>query len=296
MKIGIDMGGTKIEGIVLDNRGMELSRKRIPTPHGTYRDIISALVGLINELHDTAGGQCTIGFGTPGSLNTEGLIRNSNTTELNGKPLLDDLEAALKQAVRISNDANCFTLSETVDGAATGYDNVFGVIIGTGTGGGLVLNGRLLTGSNNIAGEWGHNPLPWPTTDELPGKPCFCGKRGCIETFLSGPALTAYFHAATGVRLSPAQIAVRAAQGDAKADAVLARYEDQLARGLASVINLVDPQCIVLGGGLSNITRLYQRVPDLWTRHISSDSVNTQLLPPKHGDSSGVRGAAWLWD
>lgn len=302
MKIGIDLGGSKIEGILLDHQGIERGRKRIETPRSTYCEILSAVVGLTNALRTIAGKQCSIGIATPGSLNSRGLLRNSNTIELNGKPILDDLQLGLNQPVRISNDANCFALSEATDGAAANYKNVFGVILGTGTGGGLVINNQLVLGSNRIAGEWGHNPLPWPSGDELPGNSCYCGKRGCIETFLSGPALSAHYHTATGQTLTAHEIASQveplqsAGEVDSQAEAALARYEDRLARALASIINVVDPQCIVLGGGLSKIERLYQRVPTLWTDYIFSDTVNTLLLAPRYGDSSGVRGAAWLWD
>lgn len=296
MKIGIDLGGTKIEGILLDEKGFELDRERIATPRGDYDEILDAVTRLADRLRQAAGKECSIGIATPGSLNVEGLLRNSNTVELNGKPLRNDLEQRLGETVRISNDANCFTLSEATDGAAAAYDNVFGVIIGTGTGGGLVINNHLVSGSNHIAGEWGHNPLPWARQHELPGSRCYCGKRGCIETFLSGPALSVHYNAVTGYQLTAKQIVQRAEHGDSVADGVLADYEDRLARALASVINVLDPQCIVLGGGLSNVNRLYERVPELWGDYVFSDSVNTALLPPRHGDSSGVRGAAWLWD
>lgn len=296
MKIGIDLGGTKIEGILLDPRGFELARERLGTPRGNYDNIVDTAVRLAGDLRQTAGTDCSIGFSTPGSLNTRGLLRNSNTVELNGRPLQQDLEERLGQAVRIANDANCFALSEATDGAAARYGNVFGVIIGTGTGGGLIINNHLVTGSNHIAGEWGHNPLPWPRQHELPGPACYCGKRGCIETFLSGPALSTHYNAVTGYQLTAEQIARRAENGDPTADQILADYEDRLARSLASVINVVDPDCIVLGGGLSNIRRLYRNVPELWGKYVFSDSINTALLPPHFGDSSGVRGAAWLWD
>jgi fructokinase len=296
MKIGIDLGGTKIEGIVLAESGAEHHRKRIETPRGDYEGIISAIVQLTQELIHFAGDNSSVGVGTPGSLNPEGLLRNSNTTELNGRPILKDLQARLRQPVRISNDANCFTLSEARDGAAAGLGTVFGVILGTGTGGGIVVNGQLLAGRNHVAGEWGHNPLPWPFAHEWPGDICYCGKLGCIETFLSGPALSLHYRRLSGHALSAQQIAAEAEQGNSLADEVLSQYELRLARALASVINLLDPDCIVLGGGLSNIQRLYQNVPQLWRDFVFSDSVKTALLPPLHGDSSGVRGAAQLWD
>lgn len=295
MKIGIDLGGTKIEGVLLDSSGREQIRKRVPTPRGEYVDILAAVASLVRELEATSAADCTVGIATPGSLNRQGLLRNSNTVELNGKPLLADLQETMQRPLRISNDANCFTLSEAHDGAAAGHSNVFGVIIGTGTGGGIVVNGHVLDGSNRIAGEWGHNPLPWPEPSELPGPPCYCGKNGCIETFLSGPALSAHFHELSGQSVSAVDIVLRADRGEDKAERMLQIYERRLAKALASVINVLDPQCIVLGGGLSNVQRLYNHVPAIWGDYIFSDSVNTLLLPPRFGDSSGVRGAAWLW-
>lgn len=292
MKIGIDLGGTKIEGVRLDSRGEVLEQQRIATPRGDYPILLEALAAFIESLQN--GQQHSVGIGTPGSLGRNGCLRNSNTTELNGQPLQADLEKRLGYPVVFSNDANCFALSEATDGAAQGFASVFGVIIGTGTGGGLVFNGQLLEGANHIGGEWGHNPLPWPTPAELPGPPCYCGKHGCIETFLSGPGLSYHYRQATGEELSARAIAERADNGDATADALLCQYEDRLARALASVINIVDPDCIVLGGGLGNIARLYRRVPTLWEQYIFSDCVITQLLPPRHGDASGVRGAAEL--
>ncbi|MCW8196613.1 ROK family protein [Proteobacteria bacterium 005FR1] len=296
MKIGIDLGGSKVEGIVLGQNGAERHRKRIETPRGDYQQIIEAVVQLTTELAAIAGEECTVGIGTPGSLNRQGLLRNSNTTELNGKPILQDLQTRLQQPVRISNDANCFALSEARDGAGVGFATVFGVIIGTGTGSGIVVNGELLPGANHVAGEWGHNPLPWAFADEWPGDLCYCGKIGCIETFLSGPALSLHYRRLSGYTLTARQIAAEAEQGNALADQVLSQYELRLARALASVINLLDPDCIVLGGGLSNIQRFYERIPQLWKDYVFSDSVDTALLPPEHGDSSGVRGAAELWN
>lgn len=296
MKIGIDLGGTKIEGILLAQNGTALHRKRIETPRGDYLEIVDAVAQLVVELAKLAGEDCTVGIGTPGSLSRQGLLRNSNTTELNGKPILDDLQARIAQPVRLSNDANCFALSEARDGAAAGHSTVFGVILGTGTGGGIVVNGQLLAGINHVAGEWGHNPLPWAFAGEWPGDVCYCGKLGCIETFLSGPALALHYRRLSGYTLTAQQIATEAEQGNALADEVLSQYELRLARALASVINLLDPECIVLGGGLSNIQRLYERVPKLWKDYVFSDAVATVLLRPHHGDSSGVRGAAQLWD
>lgn len=292
MTIGIDLGGSKIEGLRLDSLGKVLTRRRIATPRGDYTELLDTLVAFIESLQSPQ--RTPVGIGTPGSLGRHGRLRNSNTTELNGQPLQDDLEARLGYPVVISNDANCFALSEATDGAGRGFASVFGVIVGTGTGGGLVINSQLLEGANHIGGEWGHNPLPWPLPAELPGPPCYCGKHGCIETFLSGPGLEADYREHTGELLAARHIAQRAEAGETGAEAVLGRYEDRLARALASVINIVDPDCIVLGGGLSNIGRLYRRIPTLWGQYIFSDCVTTHLLPPCHGDASGVRGAARL--
>jgi fructokinase len=234
--------------------------------------------------------------GIPGALSpATGLVKNANSVWLNGRPLAEDLARVLPRPLRFANDANCFALSEAVDGAAAGCRTVFGVIAGTGTGGGIVVDGRVWTGPNAIAGEWGHNPLPWPGDDERPGPACYCGKTGCIETFLSGPGLSADHATETGEVLAPPEIARRAGAGDARAEATLTRYEDRLARALASVINVLDPDAVVLGGGLSNLARLYDAVPRRWARYVFSDRVDTRLLPPRHGDASGVRGAAWLW-
>jgi len=294
-RIGIDLGGTKIEGIVLADDGSIQLRERIATPAGDYPATLDAVADLVATLESRCGSHCSVGIGTPGSLSPrDGRLRNANSTCLNGQALDHDLSARLGREVRIANDADCFTLSEARDGAAQGAASVFGVIIGTGTGGGIVIDGRLLRGPNAIAGEWGHDPLPWPTDDERPGPPCYCGKRGCIETFLSGPGLAQDY--ADGQRtLSAERIAQLAAAGEPSATACLARYEDRLARCLAGVINILDPDVIVLGGGLSGIRQLYRNVPQLWGRYVFSDVVNTRLLPPVHGDSSGVRGAAWLW-
>jgi fructokinase len=254
------------------------------------------VAGLIRRIEQETGRRGTVGIGTPGSLSpASGLIRNANSTCLNGNPLQQDLERLLERPVRLANDADCFALSESIDGAGQGYASVFGVIIGSGVGGGIVINGSLIPGANRIAGEWGHNPLPWPGTAELPGAVCYCGKRGCIETFLSGAGLAADYHRETGVSISGTALSERLAQQEQAAQRVMARYEDRLARSLAAVINLLDPEAIILGGGLSNVARLYQQVPRIWTDYIFSDVVRTRLLPPRHGDSSGVRGAAWLW-
>jgi fructokinase len=296
LRIGIDLGGTKIEGIVLDRAGTVLARRRVATPVGAASATIAAVAGLVRSLECEFSSDASVGVGTPGSLSpATGLLRNSNSACLNGLPLDRLLADALGRPVRIANDANCFALSEAVDGAAAGAGIVFGAILGTGVGGGIVTHGRLLQGRHSIAGEWGHNPLPWPSAAELPGPLCYCGRRGCIETFLSGPGLAADHLAETGRPLSAEAVAAAAAAGDAGARASLARHAERLARALAGVVNLIDPDVIVLGGGLSNLARLYEAVPALWSGWVFSDIVTTRLVPPRHGDSSGVRGAAWLW-
>jgi fructokinase len=296
MRIGIDLGGTKIEGVALGNDGAELARLRVPTPKNDYDGIVRALVELVAALEAKTGARATVGVGMPGCLSpATGVVKNANTVVLNGKPLDRDLAAALGRPVRLCNDANCFALSEASDGAGAGAPVVFGVIIGTGTGGGVVVGGQVLTGPNAVAGEWGHNPLPWPGDDERPGPPCYCGKRGCVETFLSGPGLAADHQRRTGLPLEGAEIGARADAGDADAIATMTRYEDRMARCLATVINVLDPDVIVLGGGVSNIARLYRTVPQIWGRYVFSDDVRTALRQARHGDASGVRGAAWLW-
>ncbi len=301
MRIGIDLGGTKIEALALDDTGVELSRRRCPTPRGDYAGTIRALVDLVAAVESEAGRRGSVGVGIPGaeSLAT-GLIKNANSVWLIGKPLAADLAAALERPVRLANDANCFALSEATDGAAAGADVAFGVILGTGVGGGCVVGGRILAGVNGIAGEWGHNPLPWPRQDEQPGPPCYCGLEGCIETFLSGPGLARDYAPggdhAPGGDIEAAEIARLAAAGEAQAEAALERYCDRLARALSSVINLLDPDVIVLGGGVSNIAALYDSVPERWGHYVFSDRVDTRLRPAKFGDASGVRGAAWLWE
>ncbi len=295
-RIGIDLGGTKIEAIALDSRGTVLLRHRIATPAGDADATIAAIRDLVAEVEQRLGGTGTVGIGTPGSLSpVTGLLRNANSTCLNGLPLDKLIAAALGREVRIANDANCFALSEAADGGGAGAAVVFGVILGTGVGGGLVIDGKILNGRHGIGGEWGHNPLPWPTDAERPGPACFCGRSGCIEKFLSGPGLTADHLAVAGESLSGEEITARAGAGDTGAQATLDRYVDRLARGLAHVINLVDPDVIVLGGGLSNLSLLYDAVPARWSRWVFSDVAATRLVPPIHGDSSGVRGAAWLW-
>jgi fructokinase len=297
MRIGIDLGGTKIAGIALDEAGTVIASRRIATPRGAYEAILGAIEGVVSELEHETGRRGSVGICTPGALSpASGLMRNSNSMELNGKPVRSDLETLLGREVRIANDANCFALSEAVDGAAAGAACVFGVIIGTGVGGGVVLHGRVWNGRNAIGGEWGHNPLPWPGEDELPGPDCYCGRRGCIETFLSGPGLERDYAALAGQPLRVPEIAALGGKLDAVAETALHRYEQRLARALAHIINVLDPDTIVLGGGVSNLERLYRNVPALWGGYIFSDVVTTQLLPPKYGAASGVRGAAWLWN
>jgi len=296
MRIGIDLGGSKIEAAALDDQGATLERRRIPTPRDDYTATITAIAQLVRDLEDTLGTRGTVGVGTPGAISpASGVLKNSNSTHLTGHPLHEDLAAALGREIRIANDANCFALSEATDGAAAGTAVVFGVILGTGTGAGIVAHGKLLEGPNAIAGEWGHNPLPWPGPSELPGPACYCGRTGCIETFVSGPGVASFYYAATGKRASPSQIVAAAALEDNEAESCLRTLEDRLARGLAHVINILDPDVIVLGGGVSNMQRLYTHVPELWGRYVFSDRVDTKLVPPRHGDSSGVRGAAFLW-
>ena len=296
MRIGIDLGGTKIEGIALDDKGNELMRQRVATPAGDYQGTVQAIYNLVNHIQASLDDVASIGIGTPGSLSPKsGLLRNSNSVCMNGQPVKQDLEKLFEREIRMTNDANCFALSEATDGAAKGKELVFGVIIGTGTGAGIVINGKVLNGANAIAGEWGHNPLPWPADCERPGPACYCGKHGCIETFLSGPGLSIDYLAATGEQKTAIEI-VESSKYDAQADACLQRYEDRMARGLAHIINVLDPDVIVLGGGMSNVARLYDNVPKLWKKYVFSDVVSTQLTAPMYGDSSGVRGAAWLWD
>jgi fructokinase len=296
MRIGIDLGGTKIEVIAFGDSGEVLFRDRVATPQEDYSGTLQVIAELVVRLERELGLQGTVGIGMPGAISpATGLVKNSNSVCLNGRRFDRDLERLLRRPLRIANDANCFALSEATDGAAAGAEVVFGVILGTGTGGGVAVRGAILTGANAIAGEWGHNPLPWPHPEELPGPPCYCGKSGCIETYLSGPGLARDFRAAGGRSISALEIGAQAESGNEYADAVLARYEDRLARGLASVINILDPDVIVVGGGLSNIKRLYTEVPRLWSQYVFSDKITTQLVQARFGDSSGVRGAAWLW-
>ena len=297
MRIGIDLGGTKIEGIAIDGDGRERLRRRIAAPRGDYRRTLDAIAGLVRDIERAIGVRATVGVGIPGTISpSTGLVRNANSTWLIGEPLADDLPRLLERPVRFANDANCFALSEASDGAAAGAHVVFGVIVGTGCGGGVVVRGEVVAGANGVAGEWGHNPMPAPRDDERPGPSCYCGRRGCIEQFLSGPALARDYRSAGGTAATAAEIAERAAGGEALAAGALSRYEERMARALGSVINLLDPDVIVLGGGLSNIERLYDRVPQLWAPYVFSDRIDTRLVRALHGDSSGVRGAAWLWD
>jgi fructokinase len=297
IRLGVDLGGTKIEIAALDSQGGELLRRRTATPQGDYAGTLKAIVDLVAWAESQLGTTVTVGVGTPGAISTaNGRLKNSNSVVLNGKPLLQDLERALDRQIRLANDANCFALSEATDGAAAGSAVVFGVIIGTGAGGGIVVDGRILTGPNAIAGEWGHNPLPWPGAGELPGPSCYCGKQGCIETFISGPGMARDHLRAAGEALDSQTIVTRAAAGDIPCQATLDRYTDRLARSLAHVINILDPDVIVLGGGMSNVDSLYGGVPLLWGKYVFSDRVDTRLVRNRFGDSSGVRGAARLWN
>ena len=296
MRIGIDLGGTKIEGIALEESGAVLARRRVPTPRHDYDATLGALASLVRGLEAETGARGTVGIGMPGAVSpATGRVKNANSTWLIGEPLDRDLSRLLERPVRVANDANCFALSEAVDGAGADGRVVFGVIVGTGTGGGIAVDRKVLTGPNAIAGEWGHNPLPWPERDEWPGPACYCGKTGCVETFLSGPGLARDHREHGGDTIEGPAIVARAEAGDAGACAALERYESRMARALAVVLNILDPDVVVLGGGMSQVRRLYEAVPRLWQRWAFSDRVDTRLRPPLHGDASGVRGAAWLW-
>jgi fructokinase len=296
VRIGVDLGGTKIEAAALDEDGTLLARRRVPTPRDDYDATLAAIARLVRELEAETGTRGSVGVGMPGALSpATALVKNANSTWLNGRALDRDLSSLLGRPLRFANDANCFALSEAVDGAAAGARVVFGVILGTGTGGGVVVDRKALTGPNAIAGEWGHNPLPWPRPGEWPGPPCYCGKTGCVETFLSGPGLARDYAESSGGHLEAPEVVARAEAGEPGANAALERYEERLARALAVVLNVLDPDVIVLGGGLSRIARLYAGVPRRWQEWAFSDRVTTPLRPPVHGDSSGVRGAAWLW-
>jgi len=296
MLIGIDLGGTKIEGIALSADGEELFRERMPTPAGEYQATLQVISELVSHIESTLNEKGSVGICTPGAISpATGLLKNSNSVCMNAKPVYEDLSRVLNRDIRIANDANCFALSEATDGAAAGEDVVFGVIVGTGTGAGVVVKGHVLDGPNAIAGEWGHNPLPWPRDSERPGPVCYCGKHGCIETWLSGPGMSRDYLDLSGQTLGAEQIVALTGEGEEAAELCLQRYEDRMARSLAHVINILDPDVIVLGGGMGNIGRLYINVPRLWGQYVFSDQVDTKLVAPKHGDSSGVRGAAWLW-
>jgi len=297
LRLGIDLGGTKTEIIALDAEGRELARRRVATVPDDYAQTIATVVALVAAIERELGARGRVGIGTPGSLSRDtGLLRNSNSVWLNGRPLKTDLEAALGREIRIENDANCFTLSEAHDGAGQGASVVFGVILGTGVGGGIAVHGEVLRGANAIAGEWGHNPLPWPREGEWPGPACYCGRHGCIETWLSGPAFERDHLRTTGASKAARDIVRAAAAGNAACAASLERFQERLARSLAHVINMLDPDVIVLGGGMSNAAPLYANVPPLWGAWVFSDRVATRLVRNAHGDSSGVRGAAWLWE
>jgi fructokinase len=299
LRIGVDLGGTKIEGIALEGRG-ERARLRIDTPRDDYAATLDAIAAVVADLERSVNERATVGVGIPGTLSAAGLVKNANSVWLLGRPLKSDLEARLAREVRVANDANCFAVSEATDGAAAGADVVFGVIVGTGTGAGITVRGRVLNGANGVAGEWGHNPLPWATDDERPGPRCYCGQHGCVETFLSGPGLSNDHERRTGARLAAPEIVADAESGNAAAVETLTRYEHRMARALAGVINVLDPDVIVLGGGLSHIDRLYENVPRLWGAYVFSAGVpdvpRTRLARAAHGDASGVRGAAWLWE
>ena len=296
LRLGVDLGGTKIEVAALDAQGAFVLRERVPTPQGDYAATLCAIAGLVDLAEARLGVRgLPLGMGMPGSLSPlTGRVRNANSTALNGQPLGDDVQRLLRRPVRLENDANCLALSEATDGAGAGAEVVFAAILGTGVGAGIAVRGRVLHGCNGVAGEWGHNPLPLATADELARPACWCGRRACVESWLSGPAFAADHAAATGQRASAAQIVAAMQAGDAAAQASFGRYCERLARALAQVVNVLDPQVIVLGGGMSNVAELYAAVPRLWVPHVFSDVVRTRLTPARHGDSSGVRGAAWL--
>ncbi len=296
-RVGIDLGGTKIEGVLLDANGTVLARERIATPREDYPGTVRALVDMARRLGSENAEQATVGVGIPGSIvASTGLVKNANSTWLNGQPLERDLSAAMGRSVRCANDANCFAVSEATDGAAAGAGVVFGVIVGTGCGGGLVLYGRPHNGPHGLAGEWGHNPLPWPTADELPGPQCYCGKTGCLETWISGTGLMRDFLRVTGRALDGPAILAASEAGDEEAEAALTRLEDRMARALGTLVNVLDPDVIVLGGGLSKMKRLYRNLQQLVQRYTFGPAADVRIVPPMHGDASGVRGAAWLWE
>jgi fructokinase len=303
MRLGIDLGGTKIEIIALADDGAELLRRRCPTPRGRYRGIVEAITALVRETEDELArlghvGPHRLGIGMPGAISPfTGLAMNANSTEINGQPFRADLEVALGREVRLANDANCLAVSESVDGAGAGERVVFAAILGTGTGAGIAIDGRSWDGRHRIAGEWGHNPLPWPSVEEVQSaQPCFCGRRGCIETWVSGTGFRRDFARATGRERHGTEIVAEALAGDKDASDAFGRYCDRLARSLAHVVNILDPDVIVLGGGMSNVPMLYERLPQRMQAYVFSDRFTTPIRPAAHGDSSGVRGAAWLWE
>ena len=295
-RIGIDLGGTKIEAMAMDEAGHELARHRIHTPRDDYQGTVQAMAGLVQRIEAETGRTASVGAGIPGTVSIRtGLVKNSNSTWLNGQPLHLDLAAILGREIRMANDANCFAVSEATDGAARGRQTVFAVILGTGCGGGLAINGHVHVGSNGVGGEWGHNPLPYMRPEEFPGPHCYCGKFGCLETWISGTGLARDHKQVTGTALSGPQIIIACEAGDPAAVATMERYEDRVARGLAHLINIVDPDVIVLGGGLSKVERIYQNVPAKLAKYVFGGEVDTPVVQALHGDSSGVRGAAWLW-
>lgn len=296
MRIGIDLGGTKIEALALADDGQQLHRERLPTPRHDYEGTLAAIGELVRRCEDATATTGTVGVGMPGAISpATGLVKNANSIWLNGQPFAEDLQRVLARPVRFANDANCLALSEATDGAAAGAEVVFGVILGTGVGGGLVVHGNVVIGANAVGGEWGHNMVPWPEADEYPGPACYCGLTGCIETWLSGPAFAREFQQRTGRQATAEQVCGLALAGDTQAEEAWQRYERRLARALAGLINIVDPDVIVVGGGVSNVARIYSNVPQLWDKWVFSDRVDTRLVPARYGDSSGVRGAAWLW-
>ena len=295
MRIGIDLGGTKIEALALDNAGEELARLRIDSPQGDYGATIAAMVSLVDELEERVGQAGSVGAGIPGSIRGNGLVKNANSTWLNGNPLREDLSGALRREVRVANDANCLAVSEATDGAAQGKRVVFGVILGTGAGGGVAIEAKVHAGPNGVGGEWGHNPLPWPGADEMPGPLCYCGKRGCMEMWVSGTGVARDHREVTGEALTTRQIAERWQAGDGAASATMERFLSRLARGFANVVNILDPDLIVIGGGVSRVARIYEELPALVRPYVFGGDFDTPIVPAKFGDSSGVRGAAWLW-
>lgn len=296
MRIGIDFGGTKVEALALGADGQELRRIRVATPRDEYGETLNTIARLVRTLETELGQQATVGVGIPGTImRPSGLVKNANSTWLIGQPLERDLSAALGREVRCENDANCLALSEATDGSGAGYRVVFAVILGTGCGGGLAIDGRVHEGRHSVAGEWGHNSLPWPRMDEVPGPACYCGKSGCIETWISGTGLGKDYERKTGTALSGKEVAEAADRGDPQAAAAIQRLEDRIARGFASLVNVIDPDVIVVGGGLSRLSSIYRNVPPLLERYGFGGGIHTPIVPAKHGDSSGVRGAAWLW-